>query len=391
MLRNHRRSLSLENRNRGHLDIPLVLLTATLVIFGLIAVANATIDPYAGSDRSGLFGVLDRLTTNSFYWQLAWVGVGIAAIVLIMLFDYRIYGELAIWIYGAALALLVLVLFQTAGRGNVKAWFSWMGGNRSFQPSEICKLALIISLARQISRHDGPIVKLRDFLPVLLNFAIPFALVVLQDDIGTALVFAAIFLGMLFVSGLGWKLIAGLAATGVTACVAVWPFLSEFRQDRVLDFLDPARDTSGTGYQVRYSKIAVGSGQAAGKGLFQEGAISQLDFVPEKHTDFIFSVTAESVGFIGCLLIVVLYFLLILRLFTLSYKVKDRFGSLIIAGVASMFLFHIFENIGMTIGIMPVTGIPLPFMSYGGSNMLANLAAVGLVLNVVKRQQRTVL
>lgn len=391
MLRNHRRSLSLENRNRGHLDIPLVLLTATLVIFGLIAVANATIDPYAGSDRSGLFGVLDRLTTNSFYWQLAWVGVGIAAIVLIMLFDYRIYGELAIWIYGAALVLLVLVLFQTAGRGNVKAWFSWMGGNRSFQPSEICKLAIIISLARQISRHDGPIVKLRDFFPVLLNFAIPFALVVLQDDIGTALVFAAIFLGMLFVSGLGWKLIAGLAATGVTACVAVWPFLSEFRQDRVLDFLDPARDTSGTGYQVRYSKIAVGSGQAAGKGLFQEGAISQLDFVPEKHTDFIFSVTAESVGFIGCLLIVVLYFLLILRLFTLSYKVKDRFGSLIIAGVASMFLFHIFENIGMTIGIMPVTGIPLPFMSYGGSNMLANLAAVGLVLNVVKRQQRTVL
>ena len=391
MLRNHRRSLSLENRNRGHLDIPLVLLTATLVIFGLIAVANATIDPYAGSDRSGLFGVLDRLTTNSFYWQLAWVGVGIAAIVLIMLFDYRIYGELAILIYGAALVLLVLVLFQTAGRGNVKAWFSWMGGNRSFQPSEICKLAIIISLARQISRHDGPIVKLRDFLPVLLNFAIPFALVVLQDDIGTALVFAAIFLGMLFVSGLGWKLIAGLAATGVTACVAVWPFLSTFRQDRVLDFLDPARDTSGTGYQVRYSKIAVGSGQAAGKGLFQEGAISQLDFVPEKHTDFIFSVTAESVGFIGCLLIVVLYFLLILRLFTLSYKVKDRFGSLIIAGVASMFLFHIFENIGMTIGIMPVTGIPLPFMSYGGSNMLANLAAVGLVLNVVKRQQRTVL
>ena len=391
MLRNHRRSLSLENRNRGHLDIPLVLLTATLVIFGLIAVANATIDPYAGSDRSGLFGVLDRLTTNSFYWQLAWVGVGIAAIVLIMLFDYRIYGELAIWIYGAALVLLVLVLFQTAGRGNVKAWFSWMGGNRSFQPSEICKLAIIISLARQISRHDGPIVKLRDFLPVLLDFAIPFALVVLQDDIGTALVFAAIFLGMLFVSGLGWKLIAGLAATGVTACVAVWPFLSTFRQDRVLDFLDPARDTSGTGYQVRYSKIAVGSGQAAGKGLFQEGAISQLDFVPEKHTDFIFSVTAESVGFIGCLLIVVLYFLLILRLFTLSYKVKDRFGSLIIAGVASMFLFHIFENIGMTIGIMPVTGIPLPFMSYGGSNMLANLAAVGLVLNVVKRQQRTVL
>lgn len=182
-----------------------------------------------------------------------------------------------------------------------------------------------------------------------------------------------------------------MVLAGGTACVAIYPFLSEFRQERILSFLDPSRDTSGTGYQVRYSKIAVGSGQVTGKGLFQEGAISQLDFVPEKHTDFIFSVTAESVGFVGCMFIIALYFVLILRLFYLAYKVTDRFGSLVIAGVASMLLFHIFENIGMTIGIMPVTGIPLPFLSYGGSSMLANMAAIGFVLNVVKRQQRTVL
>ena len=391
MLRSRNRALSLGRQSQGRMDVPLVLITAALTVIGLIAVANATIDPYAVSEGTGIFSVLSRLTSNSFYWQLAWVGVGLAAIVLIQIFDYRVYGELAVSIFGAALALLVLVLFQTAGRGNVTAWFSWMGGSRSFQPSEVCKIAIILTLAKHISRHDGPIEKLKDFIPVMIHFAIPFGLVIAQDDVGTALVFLAIFLGMLFVSGLGWKIIAGLGITGATACVAIWPFLSEFRQDRVLDFLNPSRDTSGTGYQVRYSKIAVGSGQLTGKGLFQEGAISQLDFVPEKHTDFIFSVTAESVGFAGCILILVLYLALVLRLFYLSYKMQDRFGALIIAGVASMFLFHIFENIGMTIGLMPVTGIPLPFMSYGGSSMLANLAAVGLVLNVVRHQQKTVL
>lgn len=391
MLRNRSRALSLGRQSHGRLDMPLILTVAALTFIGLVAVANATIDPYADSEGTGIFSVLSRLTSNSFYWQLAWVGVGLAAIVLIQVFDYRIYGELAVYIFGFALALLVLVLFQTAGRGNVTAWFSWLGGSRSFQPSEVCKIAIILTLAKHIARYDEPIVKLKDFIPVLIHFAIPFGLVLAQDDVGTALVFLAIFLGMLFVSGLGWKIIVGLGITGATACVAIWPFLSEFRQDRVLDFLNPLRDTSGTGYQVRYSKIAVGSGQLTGKGLFQEGAISQLDFVPEKHTDFIFSVTAESVGFAGCILIVALYLALVLRLFYLSYKMQDRFGSLIIAGVASMFLFHVFENIGMTIGLMPVTGIPLPFISYGGSSMLANLAAVGLVLNVVRNQQKTVL
>ena len=391
MLRIRNRALSLGRQSQGRMDVPLMVITAVLTVIGLIAVANATIDPYAVSEGTGIFSVLSRLTSNSFYWQLAWVGVGLVAIVLIQIFDYRVYGELAVYIFGAALALLVLVLFQTAGRGNVTAWFSWMGGSRIFQPSEVCKIAIILTLAKHISRHDGPIEKLKDFIPVMIHFAIPFGLVIAQDDVGTALVFLAIFLVMLFVSGLGWKIIAGLGITGATACVAIWPFLSEFRPDRVLDFLNPSRDTSGTGYQVRYSKIAVGSGQLTGKGLFQEGAISQLDFVPEKHTDFIFSVTAESVGFAGCILILVLYLALVLRLFYLSYKMQDRFGALIIAGVASMFLFHIFENIGMTIGLMPVTGIPLPFMSYGGSSMLANLAAVGLVLNVVRHQQKTVL
>ena len=387
----NRRKMYLRSRSSGHYDMPLILIVAALVVIGLTAVANATIDPYASSSGKGIFSVLSRLTSNSFYWQCAWVVAGIIAAILIQLFDYRVYGQLALYVYFAVLGLLGLVLLQEAGRGGVKAWFSWMGGNRSFQPSEICKVAIILTLAWHTSHLEAPITKLKDFLPLLAHFAVPTALVVIQDDYGTAMVFLAIFIGMMFVAGLGWKLILSCGAAGVAGCFAAWPFLSEFRKERVLTFLDPSRDTSAAGYHVKYSKIAVGSGQMHGKGLFQEGAISQLDFVPEKHTDFIFSVTAESVGYIGCIIIVALYFLLILRLFHLSYKTHDRFGALIIAGVASMFLFHVFENIGMTIGLMPVTGIPLPFLSYGGSNMLANMAAIGLVLNVCKNNAKTVL
>ncbi len=386
-----RRRMYLRSKSSGHYDLPLILIVVCLIVIGLVAVANATIDPYATASGKGIFSVLSRLTSNSFYWQLAWVTAGLVAVFLIQLFDYRIYGQLALYAYIAVLGMLGLVLLQEAGRGGVKAWFSWMNGNRSFQPSEPCKVAIILTLAWHTSHKEAPITKVKDFLPLLVHFAIPTALVVVQDDYGTAMVFLAIFIGMMFVAGLGWKLILGCGAAGVVGCFAAWPFLSDFRKERVLTFLDPSRDTSAAGYQVKYSKIAVGSGQISGKGLFQEGAISQLDFVPEKHTDFIFSVTAESVGYIGCIVIVALYLLLILRLFHLSYKTQDRFGALIIAGVASMFLFHVFENIGMTIGLMPVTGIPLPFLSYGGSNMLANLAAIGLVLNVCKNNAKTVL
>ena len=383
-----RRELFL-NRSKGYVDWWLILCMVALIVIGIVAVSNATADPYAQVEGEGLLAQLSRLMSRSARLQMIWVGVGTVALMLVMfLLDYRVYGEFWVLIYIVANLLLAAMLLLPKVRG-ISAFLTW-GQERTFQPSELCKVAIILTLAKHMSLQEGRIESLKQFLIYFLHFAIPFALVILQDDYGSAFVFAAIFIGMLFMAGMSWKLFLGAGVAAAAACIGVWPFLSEFRKNRILDFLDPERDISGSGLQVYYSKIAVGSGEMTGKGILQEGAISQLDFVPEKHTDFIFAVTAESVGFLGCLVILLLYLVLLLRLFYLAYRVKDKFGSCIIAGVGSMLLFHILENIGMTIGIMPVTGIPLPFLSYGGSNLLANMAAMGLVLNVVRNQQRSI-
>ncbi|MDR2514506.1 MAG: rod shape-determining protein RodA [Christensenellaceae bacterium] len=376
------------DRLRGRFDWVLFFVVLALALLGVTLIANATADPYAQSEGSGIASRLVGLLTRSARLQMTWVGVGLAAfLVVYLLFDYRVYGELAIPIYIAANLILIAVLFLPQVRG-ISAFMTWMN-DRTFQPSEVCKVAIIITLARHLSSRNSRISTIKEFLPYLLHFALPFGIIILQQDFGSALVFLAIFIGMVFVSGIDLRVFLGFAAAGGLAALASWPFLSEFRRERVLNFLDPSRDISGGGMHVYYSKIAVGSGQVSGKGLFVEGSISQLDFVPVKHSDFIFAVTAESVGFVGCLLILALYLALLLRLFYLSFKMIDPFGSLIIAGVGSMLLFHIIENIGMTIGIMPVTGIPLPFLSYGGSSLLANMLAMGLCFNVLRNQQRS--
>jgi len=182
------------------------------------------------------------------------------------------------------------------------------------------------------------------------------------------------------------KLFAGILMTGAISAVPVWFIIGDDRRNRVLTFLDPSRDTAGAGYQVMHSKIAIGSGQLMGQGLFREGGFSQLDFVPVKSSDFIFSVTAESVGFVGSMVLLALFIMLLMRMLMLSATLTDKFSKLVVAGVLFMMLFHVFENIGMTIGLMPVTGIPLPFISYGGSSMWANLIAMGLVFNVAMRR-----
>jgi len=174
---------------------------------------------------------------------------------------------------------------------------------------------------------------------------------------------------------------------GAASLVPIWFVLSDYQRDRVLDFLDPTRNLSGSGFNVYYAKTAAGSGRIWGKGLFQEGALSQLDYVPEKHTDFIFSVTAEAVGLVGSVLIVLAFILVLLRIIRVARTGRDSFGSMLCVGVCSMLFFHIFENICMNIGLMPVTGIPLPFLSYGGSAMWANLIGIGLVLSVAMRRK----
>lgn len=374
----------------GQIDWLLILLVVGLIAIGLVAIANATADPYQGTEE-GLFGILERINPYYVRLQAIWVLAGSVLLVGVVLFDYHLYGELWFYIFLGCTALLILVWAIGGGTGGNTGWFqATIGGDlRQLQPAEFAKLAVIIVLAKQMTKEERPIRKVKELVILLIYLAVPTLLVAASGEYGSAMVYIAIFVGMLFMAGTSLKLIIGLATTGVLSLVPLWMSLSQWRKNRILQVLDPSRVSSDSSYQIDQSKIAIGSGQWSGKGLFREGAISQLDFVPAKHTDFIFSVTAESVGFIGCILIVALYFFLVIRLLMLAMKTTDRFGSLIIVGVASMFAFHIFENIGMNIGIMPIAGIPLPFMSYGGSSMLTNLAAIGLVCNVCMRPQKS--
>jgi len=294
------------------------------------------------------------------------------------------------------IVLLVAVYLFGHEVSGTKGWFRI--GNSGFQPSELGKIALIIMMARMISDRtqgkDGGIRTVKDLLPLLGVFAVPFALIMIQPDWGTAMVYAFTFMSMLFVARTSLKLIGGmLAAVGVALPLA-WFLMADWQKNRIYTFLNipvegmTPEQIADMRRQADLAQTAVGSGQTTGKGLFSLGGESRLSSIPERHTDFIFASTAEAIGFAGAALLILLYLILIGRTLYLATKAKDDLGTLIIVGVLAMTLFHIFENIGMNIGVMPITGIPLPFFSYGGSNLLTNMIAFGLVIIVSMRRQR---
>ena len=216
---------------------------------------------------------------------------------------------------------------------------------------------------------------------------VPTLMVAIQPDWGTAFVFIVVLDCMLFVGRIKWRyILAALAVVGGGLPLAYLYVMSPDQRGRIEVFLDPSKDPTGKGYNVIQSKISIGSGQLTGKGFFSDGTLAQLKYVPERHTDFIFAGIIEAVGFVGGVVIIVLYFLLIFRWLWVAIKAKDPFGTCLVVGCTGMLLAHVFENIGMTIGLMPVTGIPLPFISYGGSNLLTNMIAVGIVENVWMRR-----
>jgi rod shape determining protein RodA len=283
----------------------------------------------------------------------------------------------------------VFVAFRGHVAGNAARWIDF--GAFKFQPSEIAKVVIIITLAKTMAKKydEGGITHIKDLFPAFIKIIVPFALILEQPDLGTAMVFICILMGMLFVAGISYKLLLTIILAGVAAVPVMWNMiLSDVQKDRILVFLNPGIDPLGAGYHVIQSMLAVGSGRIYGKGILTDNTLSQLNFVPAKNTDFIFSVNVEALGFVGGAIIITLYLLLIIRTIYLASKAKDAVGSLIITGVASMMFFHVFENIGMTMGMMPVTGLPLPFLSYGGSSMLTNMIAYGLVLNVGMRRQK---
>ncbi len=256
-----------------------------------------------------------------------------------------------------------------------------------FQPAEIAKLGFILTYAHLLEERKGQFNTIRSLLMPILHLTPFVVLLLLQPDLGTALVFIFIAIGMLFCAGLNYKLIFGSITAAAISLPIIYMNMLPHQRLRIDAYLNPNDPTLQGNYQVMQSKITIGSGMFLGRGLFQ-GVYHRYDYLPVRETDFIFAVLGEELGFIGGALVIFLYFLLMMRMLTISIKSKDDYGSLVVIGVVFMFAFQIFENIGMTMGIMPVTGVTLPFLSYGGSSLITSLLAIGLVLNVYMRRMR---
>ncbi|MDD7306153.1 MAG: rod shape-determining protein RodA [Peptoniphilaceae bacterium] len=354
---------NLKKKNLKQLDILLLLSTILLSVYGLFVLYSA----YAGklgAIKSQIFSTL----------------LGFLFIIIICTLDLDVLKKIYKPVYLVCVILLGLTVIF--GRGG-QEWGSdsWLVlGPISFQPSEITKVGLIFVLASHMDKYRNRINELPVLLATLIIAGIPVFLIMLQPDFGTAMVYLFFIAIMLFVGGLDWKWIIILMSLAIVALIFLLLNLEGYKANRILDFLDPSRDTSGSGWQQQQGLIAIGSGMLRGRGYMQ-GTQAQYGYIPEKETDYIFSVLAEELGFIGAIVMLVLFALLIFRLIAIVKSSNNLFISLLVSGICGMFFIHIFENVGMTIGIMPVTGIPLPFFSYGGTFQLISLINIGLCLS----------
>jgi rod shape determining protein RodA len=316
--------------------------------------------------------------------QLTWIGVSLAALFLIMLVDYKVLLGLALPFYVFVVAVLATLMVFARLVAGTKSWIT-MGGFRA-QPSEIAKVALILVLARLFAEHRGTHIRWPRLITALVLAAAPIVLVVLQPDLGTALTFVPILLGALILAGLGRRTIIVSLVLAAAMAVGGWNFvLKDYQKKRLTTLVHPAADTRGAGYQILQSKIAIGSGGFLGKG-FLRGSQSQLRFLPARHTDFVLSVVGEEFGFVGIAVVLGLYVLFLTRLFLVAGTARDRAGVYLVFMVALLLAFQFFINVLMIIGLFPVTGVPLPLLSYGGSSLVSTYLAVGLVLNIRMRR-----
>ena len=318
--------------------------------------------------------------------QLSWVALGFGVLLAAAMVDLEALRRRANLLYGVGLAGLVLVLSPLGAASNgAQAWFSL--GPLALQPAEVMKPLLILALAAHGVRAGGPLDG-RRLLGALLLGALPVGLVLLQPDLGTTMVLVFLTVGVVAVAGARARYLALLALLGVLAVAGVLRagVLAPYQVERLTGFLDQSADPRGAGWNLEQSKIAIGSGGLAGEGLFS-GSQTRLAYVPEQHTDFVFTVVGEELGLLGGATVLALYALLAGRIWRAAWLTTDPFGALCCAGVLGMLVFQVTENVGMTMGITPITGIPLPFLSYGGSSMLASFAAVGLAANVARSIQ----
>jgi len=316
--------------------------------------------------------------------QMIWFGAGLVLMVISFLFNYKLLDRYAYAVYIFCVLLLIAVMFFGKYVGGSKRWL--VLGPISIQPSEIVKLAVIITLASYYSKnaYTRGFTLRQLFTPVILVM-IPFVLIVRQPDLGTALLVVLIAGSMTVFVKIERRSFLYLVATSMVTIPLVWFFLKEYQKQRILTFLNPDRDPLGAGYHIIQSKISIGSGMLAGKG-YLKGTQNALSFLPEQHTDFIFSVLAEEWGFVGSAILILLFLLLIIWGLNIAHSCRDPFGTILAVGISAMIFMQVFVNIGMVMGLMPVVGVPLPFISYGGSSIATMMIAVGLLINVSMRR-----
>ncbi|MGH7833027.1 MAG: rod shape-determining protein RodA [Candidatus Binatia bacterium] len=362
----------IDRRLASHFDWALFGLTVCLGILGILTIYSAT---YTGEQTH--FG---GLAARQLYWFL----IGLGVMIVSFSFDYHHIDRIAYPFYAIVIVLLVLVDMMGVVGGGSQRWLNL--GLFSLQPSELSKLAIVWLLARFL-KYDEPAegYRLRELITPALIVGPAILLVLIQPDLGTAVILSLIFMSVLLLGGLRLRSFGYLFAAGLIFFPIAWNFLKTYQKQRIWTFLNPDLDPLGAGYHVIQSKIAVGSGRFFGKG-FLHGTQNRLEFLPAQHTDFVFSVFAEEWGFIGCLTLLALYFALLYCSLLVVAKAKDRFGAILAFGMTVIFFWQIVINISMVTGILPVVGITLPLVSYGGSSLVSTMIAIGLLINVSMRR-----
>ncbi len=344
-----------------------------LFIFGLIVLFSASYQRQASTGK------------NFVLTQGIWIILGLVLIYMVTKTSYHSFLSVSYIIFAIHIFFLILVLLMGKTALGAQRWISI--GGIGFQPSEFAKVFTILALARMIGDNPSRLKTKRGLIGPFLLVLLPMILIFKQPDLGTAIVLLPIFLAMIWVGGIRLKYFWTIILSGLLALPLFWFFLKDYQRDRLMVFINPNADPLGAGYTINQSKIAIGSGMLFGKGWLS-GTQNQLNFLPERHTDFIFSVVGEEWGFVGTTLVLGLFLLLIFRGFKIAELTNDISGKLIAVGITTMLALHVIINIGMTLGLMPVVGMPLPFISYGRSALTANLIAVGFLLNV--QMNRTV-
>jgi len=364
--------MMVDRRLIQHFDWGLLFLTLTICAIGLLALHSAVSADLDGAGRS------------FFFKQMIWYGAGFVAIGVVIVVDYRNIDRWSYIIYGGVIVMLIGVLVFGKIAGGSRRWL--VLGPVTIQPSELAKLAVMIILARYFSRRVKPQgFSLWELAYPSMFVLLPFFLIVNQPDLGTGLTIILISGSMALFVKIERRTFIFLGMLGSIIMPIVWFFLKEYQQQRILTFLNPNRDPLGAGYHIIQSKIAIGSGMMLGKG-FLKGTQNTLSFLPEQHTDFIFSVMAEEWGFIGASLTIFIFLAVIILGLNIAYRCKDPFGTILSFGVVALIFWQTFINLGMVMGLLPVVGMPLPLISYGGSSVLTIMICIGILMNVGMRQ-----